>query len=270
MRSTSQRRKKQAVGASATDKKRVHVGFGRKQREGKRSQNMTQNKILNSNIEVSGTENELFGLLLGLKSLEYLLNVFDVLEGNEHNFYSQDMISVLQRFALQCFYCEKVKNHPVFQHKIFHFPWSTLQNVIAGRKSHPYLNDLLEIVDGVVDDFSDPELDRLGLREEEKGRFLSILFDFLLTLIVEIYSKIHSCSMNGRFQMKMDLQEIFHYIEPLLPQHLGNELIEKFRNFVEVYWYNSPKGSFFNFKWIFGSTKKTPSLHFESNSLLFL
>lgn len=182
-------------------------------------------------------------IVLGLKSFEYLLNVFDVLENFENNYYSPDVCFNLQTFMLQCYYCERLKTHVVFQKKIFGMPWSRLEAPISGTKGHPYLSDILEIIDRIAFDFQDPEIIDLGVKADDLDRYKCILFDFLLTLIVEIFSKIHSCSLGGRFQMKMDLQEILSHIQKHLPRDLTDQLSSKFRNFVEVYWYNSQKGT---------------------------
>ena len=157
-------------------------------------------------------------LILGLKSFEYMINVFDLLENFETNFYSTNVVETLEKFTLQCYYCEKLKTHKVFQRKIFQFPWNKLETPISGVRGHPYLSDIMEIIEDIVQDFKDPNLKLFGLKEEDINRFLYILFDFLLTLIIEIYSKIHNCSVNGRFQMKMDIQEIFNCIEKILPR----------------------------------------------------
>jgi hypothetical protein len=182
-------------------------------------------------------------IVLGLKSFEYLLNVFDVLENFENNFYSPDVNKNLQMFMLQCFYCEQLKTHQVFQKKIFGVHWNKLETPISDIKAHPYLLDIFRIVDQIVFDFQSSQIVELGVKQEEIEHFQYILFDFLLTLIVEIYSKIHSCSLGGRFQMKMDLQEILNYMETHLSKELSYQLSDKFRSFVEVYWYNSQRGN---------------------------
>lgn len=181
----------------------------------------------------------LYKLILGLKSFEYLLNVFDVLENFENNFYSVELRQNLATFLLQCHYCEKLKTHKVFQNKIFNFPWKKLEIPISEKKNHPYLQDICHIIDGIVSDFKSLNNQQLNLKPNDISTFLIILFDFLLTLIVEIYSKIHNCSVNGRFQMKMDLQAIFTHMEKYLSYDEMTPIIEKFRCFVEVYWYNS-------------------------------
>ena len=194
--------------------------------------------------DLQATENlkSLKSLVLGLKSFEYILNVIDLLENFENNFYSPDICANLQTFVLQCYYCEHLKTHKVFQKKIFEVCWSKLETPISGSKGHPYLKDIFNIIDQIVFDFEDPEIVNLGVKREEVQNFFLILFDFLLTLIVEIFSKIHKCSLEGRFQMKMDLQEILNYMEPHLTRELGDQLQDKFRSFIEVYWYNSQRG----------------------------
>jgi hypothetical protein len=177
--------------------------------------------------------------------------VFDVLENYENNFYSPDVNRNLQTFMLQCFYCEQLKTHQVFQKKIFGVAWNKLEAPISDIKGHPYLMDIFRIVDQIVFDFQSSQIADLGVKLEEIEHFLYILFDFLLTLIVEIYSKIHSCSLGGRFQMKMDLQEILNYMETHLSRELSDILSEKFRSFVEVYWYNSQRGNFIRYMHIY-------------------
>ena len=152
---------------------------------------------------------------------------------------------------LQCYYCEHLKTHQVFQKKIFEVKWSKLETPISGSKGHPYLEDLFQIIDQIVFDFQNPEIISLGLKHNEIQTFYLILFDFLLTLIVEIFSKIHKCSLEGRFQMKMDLQEILNYMEPHLSRELGDQLQDKFRSFIEVYWYNSQRGILIRYLYIY-------------------
>lgn len=199
-------------------------------------------KAVLSGREQSADCGVLKSIVLGLKSFEYLLNVFDVLENYENNFYGPDVYLNVQTFMLQSYYCELLKNHRVFQKKIFGVNWSRLEAPISGSKGHPYLGDIFQIVDRVVFDFQHPQIHSLGVKEEEVQTFQFILFDFLLTLIIEIYSKIHSCSLGGRFQMKMDLQEILGYMETHVSKEQAFALSDKFKSFVEVYWYNSQKG----------------------------
>ncbi len=178
-------------------------------------------------------------VLIALKSLKYIFGNFAFLDSEKDHFESRELYSALEHFILQYFFLEKYRRKEVFA-KIISFKWNSLKTLVTVDKN-PYINDFLELIYEINSEFLNPELEDLNIEKFEIQKYLSLILDMLLMILIEIFSQNYNCSVLGRIQMKHDLSEIFKRLGSVLHKNRISELQDKYLTFMEVFFYNTSK-----------------------------
>lgn len=178
-------------------------------------------------------------LLTALKSIEYVFMVFEHFDDNKVYGYDAKLYENIERFMLQYYFLEKHKPHPVFE-KVLNFTWSTLNDVMSINKN-PYLNQFISIIIDTNEEFLSLNNEGFDISRDEVMSYLYIVVDMLVTVLVEIYSQVRNCGSIGRFQMKHDLCEIMMAMDGMLTKSHITKLKEKYINFIDIYFVNTPK-----------------------------